>query len=758
MTAELFINQRLVDLDQSIPFPLSFNINDIKDLSSRKGNKSKTITLPGTRRNYELMLSVFTLTNIDNISDDESNFIDFDPSVKAPCQYYNNGLLEFNGIAQLMECKLNDGIWSFEITLVSDQIDYISRLQKIKVNELDFSEYDHTLELANIEGTWIGDMVVNGVPVNLDGDGLGYYYGLIDYGYTRPEPTTWLINQIPPQVFVYDILKKAFAYAGIKWSSNFFETTFFKQFLLAYQGGEMPTITDGQADNDSAYTSEENNAGSGAIIFGTTQASGSGIWFLPDQTLFDDYDGSVNQDNLNQITTTAPMLFTCSTEGLFTINYVGRHALQWTTGGTLMYGNYSVKLLIFKNNIAISADVIYSGQLTGATTGSTMAYTFDYNRDINLLINDELKFQVVYQLIGPQIIGGTDGVQGITTEIVSDGVDLNILKAQQALTAGGTVSVSAFLPDMTCDVFFKGIITAFNLLVKPNTFSPSYLEIEPLNDFYNPSGDALDWTYKIDKSKELTVTPTINFSSKNYNFLFDQDDDFFNNQYTEQAKKQYGQFIVQSQNQYAVDDTDLKLPFAQKVLANIPDGIGGYTNMIMPRTFRISTDEEGVNSFDLKKGKPFIVMKYDKGLLAYEGTEGQEFSIRGEAGGNYGFYYPYVGHLDNPFDPGFDFNWGVPDLVYWDIGTYTANNLFKYHDTFLKEILSRYGKQLSCYAMLKSNDINSLDFRNLINIDGVVYRLLKISDYDSNKNTSTQIELIRILQGEGIQTTQVTSP
>lgn len=154
------------------------------------------------------MLSVFTLTNIDNISDDESNFIDFDPSVKAPCQYYNNGLLEFNGIAQLMECKLNDGIWSFEITLVSDQIDYISRLQKIKVNELDFSEYDHTLELANIEGTWIGDMVVNGVPVNLDQEGLGYYYGLIDYGYTRPGATEWNIDQIPPQVFVYDILKK----------------------------------------------------------------------------------------------------------------------------------------------------------------------------------------------------------------------------------------------------------------------------------------------------------------------------------------------------------------------------------------------------------------------------------------------------------------------------------------------------------------------------------------------------------------------
>jgi hypothetical protein len=49
MAGELFINDRLVDLDQSIPFPLTFNISDIKDLTARKGNKSKTIKLPGTR-------------------------------------------------------------------------------------------------------------------------------------------------------------------------------------------------------------------------------------------------------------------------------------------------------------------------------------------------------------------------------------------------------------------------------------------------------------------------------------------------------------------------------------------------------------------------------------------------------------------------------------------------------------------------------------------------------------------------------------
>ena len=60
--------------------------------------------------------------------------------------------------------------------------------------------------------------------------------------------------------------------------------------------------------------------------------------------------------------------------------------------------------------------------------------------------------------------------------------------------------------------------------------------------------------------------------------------------------------------------------------------------------------------------------------------------------------------------------------------------------------------------MLRPSDINSLDFRNLIQIDGVVYRLLKVSDYQSGKNVSTVVELIRIIEGEGIQTTIVTPP
>ena len=755
MAGELFINDRLVDLDQSIPFPLTFNISDIKDLTARKGNKSKTIKLPGTRRNHELLLSVFTLSSIDKLTDSNSNIVDFDPSIKATARYYQNGLLEFNGVAQLMECTLSNGVWSFDMTLVSDTIDYIARLQKIKVNELGWSEYNHALTLVNQQNSWSGLIEENGSPAYVysspDWDGRGYYYGLIDYGYTRPTPSTFGVEHMPPQVFVYEVLEKAFAYAGITWSSTFLESQLFKRLLVAYAGGDLPTIDSTQSNNDSAFTTEANNPGPDTIISGTTQQYGSGIAFMNDLTLTDNYDCTVNQDNINQLQTTTPLLFVSATEGLVTVNYLGDHDITWTTNASLIYGDYNVRLAIFKNGILISNDVIYQGVLEGVGNGHSLTFTFNYSRQINLLINDALTFQISYNLLAAQGLGFT-GLTFITTEIRSNTADLNITRDTQTLSAGGTVNLAAFLPDMTCDVFLKGIITAFNLFIKPSVADPSIVEIEPLADFYNAAGDAIDWTYLIDKSKDITVTPTINFAAKNYKFNFEQDDDYFNTTYTDDVQKQYGQFLIQSQSQFATDDASFKLPFSQKLLARIPeDSPSSFTDLIVPRSFQIKTNEDGTSTMEKKKGKPFIVQLGDlrAGVWEHRSETGVDDNLTD---------YPYVGHLDSIDSPSFDFNFGVPDFVFWSTSVYTTNNLYLYHEKFIKELVSRFGKQLTCSAMLAPEHINALDFKNLINIDGIVYRLQKVSDYDSGKNTSTQIELIRIIEGEGIQTTTVVPP
>jgi hypothetical protein len=288
----------------------------------------------------------------------------------------------------------------------------------------------------------------------------------------------------------------------------------------------------------------------------------------------------------------------------------------------------------------------------------------------------------------------------------------------------------------------------FNLYVKPDADNPKNLTINPLGSFYNGSNDALNWTELLDESKDIKVTPTVNFAAKDYQFGFADDKDYWNARYQDDVTKQYGSKSVVSGSQFATKITKMTLPFSNKLLGEIPD-----TNLVVPRNFQVKTDEDGISEITQKKGKPFIVqiLKGNVGTLQTgDWTHVNELDVA-----TVKTEYPYVGHLDSLDDPTFDLQFDVPSYVFYDLPagvTYTTNNLWIYHEKFIKELIDKNGKMLSCSLRLNSNHINSLDFGDLINIDGVVYRLQKVAEYNSNDDNSTKSELIRLIEGEGIQT------
>lgn len=740
MAGELYINNRLIDINQSLPFPLTFNISDIKDLSARKGNKSKTITIPGTNSNSAIFRSIFLLTYSDETTATNSAFLDFDPSIKATARYYNNGILEFNGIAQLQECTLKNGTWEFDLTLVSDTIDYIGRLNKVKINELDFSEYDHALTKANQFETWSGFNQVNGVSTSIktgtNWNGEGYYYGLIDYGYRHhTAPDKFDCDEIPPQLFVYGILKKLFDYAGITWNSTFLESQRFKRLLMAYYGGVFPTISPAQSLNDSVYSGENNNA-SGFIINGTTTQPSASIVFWNDTNTIDIVDATVTSDPISQVVTSTPLVINTGSDGLYTVEYNGSHQLDISFSASVI--NFFVVdffLLIFKNGVVISTDLIYTDTASNLLGNYSGTFAFNYSRQINCAINDNITFQVNLQVRQGQSLGFTGSLTR-TIELQSTGVQVNFVKAQQELQPGGSVAIGSFLPDMTGDTFLKGLTTMFNLMLKPSVEDATILEIEPLAEFYNSSQDAIDWTQLVDYSQPLKVTPTINYASKEYNFNFKQDGDFWNDKYRNEFLDNYGEFQILSQSQYATEITKFDLPFSQKPL------VENHPSLAIPASYQINLDDNANGQVVPKKGTAFIVNlgAMRSAIWKYHDEFNHQTNLT---------TYPYVGHLDDIDTPTFDLNFGVPEVVYYPATVYTNNNLIQYHNRFIQEVVSRYGKMLTCYAKIDTSIINTLDFRNLININGVVYRLQKIADYDSTKERTTQIELLRLISGEG---------
>ena len=742
---ELYLNNIKVDLNDRLPFPLTFNISDIKDLTARKGNNSKTIKLPGTQLNCSLMAQVFSWSATEVDSGISSTFLNFDPAVRIPTRYYHNSLLEFQGVAQLSECRFSQGTWEFDILLISETIDYIGRLSKVKLSELDMSEYNHLYTRTNQLSNWAGNIELNGVttPNVVAGDytGLGYYYGLIDYGYNRAVADTFDVDQIPPQIFVYDILKHAFEYCGLTWSSVFFETQLFKRLLLAFEGGVLPQI-DSTASAAQSASMRELNDGSGNLIYYYQVVLNNQF---QEAYQYDPMDVTVITDPAGQVQGTNAMRFVASSEGTFTVNYYGDHTLDIVTPvGVDANTQYTLELHIFVDNSLVSSDTVYTGSLVNYNTNQSLGIAFTYSRDVYVLINQEITCEIKLRLNTNTTIPSALHTTEYT--LTSDGAYLDIIKKIQNLTAGTLVNISTFLPQMDAGTFFKGLVTMFNLYVKPNVDDPTIMEIEPLNDFYNSSADAIDWTAKVDYSKEVSVIPTINYASKNYKFRWEEDEDYFNKKYRTDWAKDYGNYGIESTNQFAQGDTDFTVPFAQKLLAQIPYDDVTFTDLIVPRSFQMQQNEDGSLEMQQMKGKPFIVQL--GGLRTGSWIHVDELSVPHNETD-----YPYVGHLDSLDTPTFDLNWGVPEYVYWVTATYPTNNLYMYHEKFIKELLSRYGKEVQLSAMIDSNDIFTLDFRNLIKIDGVVFRLQAIKDYDSGKDESTKLELIRIIEGEGISGT-----
>ena len=754
---ELYINNILVDLNDKIPFPLTYNISDIKDLSARKGNNSKTIALPGTSTNVQLMSNVFSLSATQGAP---ITFMNYDPSVKATARYYHNGVLEFNGVCQLQDCIQLDGNWTFNIVLISETIDYIGRLKDIKINTLDWSDYNHEFTYENQQDSWDGTIVRNGAPFTngsgADWYGLGYYYGLIDYGYQRPAPDTFAVEHIPPHIFCYDILLRSFNAAGITWNSAFFESQRFKRLLMAYPGGVLPQITPEQAAIDSAFTTE-NNDPSGFVMDVTTLAGQFGT-VLPQTTSFNNYDGTVTSDLAGQVQSSSPFMFVPSSEALFSAHYYGDHDITFTTqAGIEISTQFRVSFIVRKNGLIDSVTDIYEGILSGVMTTTTLSFSFDVAPLVNLTFSDVLDCRLRLTLFDG-ILTGPDSIQQrtLTTQIESIAVDMNIEKQPQALTPGSTLNLSTVMPSMTADVFFKGLVNMFNLYVKPNELDPTILEIEPLVDFYEGTDTALDWTKKIDRSQAVKITPTINFASKDYAFTFEKDDDYWSKRYADDTLMEYGNNSVSSGTAFSQAKTEIKLPFSQKPLVRIEDG-EGYTDLIIPCAYQMKTESNGVINKVEKTAKPFIVqlLKGNVGDLE-EGdwVHVDEFDVPHAE-----IKYPYVGHLDSILDPTFDLMWGVPQYIFYSTGEvtlYTTNNLYAYHERFIREIISKFGKQLTARTMLNSKDIGELNFKKLINIDGVMFRLQKVSNYDSGKYTSTETEFIRLTEAESAQTYTVT--
>lgn len=763
---KIYINNELIDLKEEISIPLNFSIADIREPDKRSTTWSKTVTLPGSSFNNKLFSNLWNVnTNI--ISTGTTNFApSFNPNLKAIAEITYNEASQFKGICQLLNINVTDNYQiEYEVAFFGELQNIYQTFNNSYLRNLDLSEYDHNYTRTNIENSWTAPK------------GIGYVYSMIDYGYQLNN--RFKLTEIFPSIYVKTIIDKMFSQAGFSYNSDFFNSEIFKSLTIPYNGNSSLKMSDTAVKNKTCFVTKTSNQNidikfknyySYPIIF---QDKTTPPNFDPNNNFIPYYTGTtgnkafiVPKDGVYKITADVQLSVTHQpSSGTVYLNGLEKKIgeLNIVKNSQAMDTNLGYYQPIASTNIVLADKVgnpysefntnnflIYltSSLITKNTTTNVFSgklaietWLAKYDK-IELKVADVISKSSVEPIDKRYIytteIGG--GTLGSAKEEVGDnsfctinvisGSTFSVSLKDTKITENETVEINQILPNnIKQSDFFNSIIKAFNLFVEIDKANSRKLNIEPRNTFYS-SGTTVDWSEKLDESKETKIIPLGELNNKSYIFKYKDDSDYFNSDYKKTYAEVYGQKRYDIENDFLKGELNTELIFSPTPLV---DTIGH--DRVISKIYTIDENSQ------IKPSASNIRVLYYGGLI----TTLKPWVMQTESGEYAYSNYAYAGHLNSVDNPTFDLSFGIPKQVYYTARKYTANNLYnKYWRDYIEQIADKDSKIFVGYFLLNEWDIQSLDFRNRFYFKNEYWRLNKIVDYDAMSNQPTRCEFIKL--------------
>lgn len=672
---EIYVEGNQLDVTADLEAVLTFTIDDIKDFSQRNTKYSKTIVIPGTNQNNFVFGNLFDVSIYNSYSSSLDNVgYNYNAAKAASCTVFIDRVQVFKGVIRILEITVLNGQVEYETAIFGDLGGFIAAVGDGTLETLDFSAYNHTFNESNIQGSWIGTM------------GSGYYYPLIDYGYTT-DGISYDIKNFRPALFVREYIDKIMSESGYTLTSSFLDSAAFKKLIIP-------------SNVDSAYT-EVNTLFHRVLTSSLTTIT-------PPHTVT--YTSSVG----TQYATDASGTITYSRTGNINV-LVSGSAGVYVENGTA--SSIFARIGIYKNGTLVGDET--SIEIPGS---ANTARTMDVSTFVSLTTSDYLELKISCD-------AGYSLFQLGDAYFKADGQPV----CKFALAYGDTLTMQGFIPKNIKRVdFFKNIVQMFNLYITEDETKDKHLNITPYKDFYDTNlSNAIDWTYKLDHDKVIKIKPMGELNSKAYEFKYKDDTDYYNELYKNKFSTGYGSRTYDTGLEFVNDTAAIELIFAASVLTQYSG-----TTRVVPAIFK------STNGVKAQYNSIIRILTVKDSLTSC----GTWYIKNGATTLATLTNYPYCGHVDDPADPTTDLLWGAPNELYYDADAYPVGNLFNvYWDDYIYEITSKDSKLLTAFFRLTPVDILQLDFSKYIFIAGQLYRLNKITDYNALAPDTTKCELLNVI-------------
>ena len=696
----LFIEDQELDVNQGFSNQITYAVDDLQNLDSKATAFSKTIVLPGTANNNRLLGNIFEFGNSNFTVDGAANVgYNFNASRSAKMKMEYNGVQVIKGTLRLLEIIVDGNLIEYEIALFGELGGFFAKLGNKKIEELNFSEYNHAYTVVNITNSW-----------NNANAGSGYYYPLIDYGNVSTDKQNYDFRAFRPALFVKDILNKIITDNGYTWESNFFESDFAKR-LIVPNNQERLLINKTNVLRDVI----------GGSVFNNTSFP------ITNPTKFFQISSHIG-DTFTVAPNNGPNGLPLS---YWTYNGTGPDLLNYNLvlNGT---ANFYLKPNVGSNNIKFKIGV-WKGtsgptytllsespmfQFDASNLGNSSNKYFEFNYGLTLsgqitLSNGE------FILIAPTYYLATGGLTGSPNfNVTANNTSTFQMDAPVPIfttpTIGDTIPLNDCLPvNIKQKDFFASILKMFYLMVTEDKMKDKHFIIEPWVDFYdNDRTTYLDWSDKIDRSEPIRIKPMAELNARYYQLNYKSDNDWKNEEYKKLYNEGYGDRIYDNGFEFAKETDKTEVIFSSTILY-------GYIINNVPVDKIVSAIYKVTNGLEQRMASNIRILQAKK-LTGYSNwyiqNNGSNLS---SALTNYGYAGHFAGHFDNPDAPNSDINFGATKQLYYELAAGAlSNNLFNaYYSSYMAEITDKDSRVITVKMRLTETDVYNLDFGTYILID-----------------------------------------
>ena len=671
---ELYLAGNLADIDEKISVQITKAVDDVSSFATRNTSFSKVIVLPGTATNNALLGHIHELGSSNLYSPGSVNIGSvFNVAQTTKAELRLNGLLVLRGVFRLIKIVKNKSQIEYEGALFGDLGGFISAIGNSKLENLDFSAYDHIYNTTNIANSW--DTI----------NGSSYYYPLIDYGTYSPIATklNYDIRTFRPAIYVKEYLDKIFSAAGYTYTSSFFDTAFFKTLIIPHNTKQLTKISSRLLTALLSGGSISTSSTSFAVSFDSAIGGNFTI------------NGGINLFTYNSTSVNVRILIN------FSANYTATEPFD---------------IILTKNGVEVDGFSFAS-----SLTGDVINFTIDYSG--NLTTADALRVSIRNDF------GGTINITGITSSFTVDASPATVT----LVGVGDTVQINDTIPKGIFQKdFFASILKMFNLYVDEDKQNEKNLLIKPYVNYYQST--QTDWSYKVDISKPFDIAPMGNLNGRFFEYKYKPDNDFYNEGYQKKYNQGYGDRFFDTGFQFSKDKQTTELIFAASPLVQYT-GTDKFVTAIYKKSQGTAINQEELAESVIR----ILIAKKITGVTSWGLRDGVTTLASYTS-------YGYAGHLNDPLTPTVDINFGAPFEIFFTPTSYTSANLFnEYWSAYIAEIADKDSKLLSCYVYLTPLEFSVLDLSIPVFIDGVKWRINKLSDYDATNNELVRVELLKII-------------